>query len=439
MSTDSPQERWRSLTLGHAEDINAYVAKGLAEGWDRAGKEPVAASYEDLLPAFLTALRAANGQLQRKDIKAEWPPAYGPLHPLLESNGQNISTLYLLPDGSLLARIGAPYEAGRIVHIRGDVVTHVEGVQHIGRCPRRRYFAVGREQGVEVTDGWLGERVALCPWPLGTEGVPEGFAVTQLEKPPVPTQLLPFPDGTRVLLVSSDGIFVLRDDGAVRLLPTQKEMREHFSWLMEECPEDDLAVGLSMEHGAISADGSLIAVGAQDGRHRVFNAALQCIAEIGPHGEYPHYAAFSADQQVLALNACHFYNGTTIGIDIEKIPGLDSDFYDEVEGLKILEKGARVYAAVARNNEFIFGDAYGYLRATDLAGNCRWQHYIGSTVGAMDLSDDGKTLVASTCAGFISIIDLDAGRQQPYQIGNGGHFERRRWVFWKGESSPLAW
>ncbi len=106
--------------------------------------------------------------------------------------------------------------------------------------------------------------------------------------------------------------------------------------------------------------------------------------------------------------------------------------------MTLVEAGARVYAGASWGDRFILGDAYGYLRCVDAAGNPVWQHFLGSTLCAIDLSADGRTLVASSYAGIIAIIDLDAGRPE-WQIGTGEHHERRRWLFWKGEETPLAW
>ena len=442
MTANTVAQDWREKTCAYAKAINTYVEKGLSVGWEKAGKEPSTAGVEKIhahVPVLLEALRAANGSSPRDDIKSQWPISYEALGDHLQNNGQSILMLCVLPDGSILARIGAIYEPGKVVHIVGDEVNDVAGVEYFGRCPGRRYFAVTTTDGVSVTDGWQGSQTAFCPWPNGMEGIPAGVKATPLETPPRPTQLIPFPDGSRVLLVSSVGIFVLTPQGASRLRPTKEEIQENYEWLQKEYPEDEYDAGLSMEHGAISPDGSLIAVGAQDGHHMVFDASLHLIAEIGPHSEYPHYALFSADGKTAAFNACHFYNGATVAIATAKLPGFESDFYEEAKGLKVIESQSRVYAGVSRKDEFIFGDAYGYLRAVGHDGTYRWQHFIGSTLSGLDLSDDGRTLVASTFAGFISIIELDAGRQQPYQIGNGNHFEHRRWLFWKEEQTPLAW
>jgi WD40 repeat protein len=104
-----------------------------------------------------------------------------------------------------------------------------------------------------------------------------------------------------------------------------------------------------------------------------------------------------------------------------------------------LESGSRVYAAVSRDDEFIIGDAKGYLRAFDLQGRFRWQHFIGSTICDIDISKDGRRLIVTTYAGFLSILDLDTGESDPFVIGTATHRERRRWLFWKKEPKPLIW
>ena len=97
-------------------------------------------------------------------------------------------------------------------------------------------------------------------------------------------------------MVSEDGICVLSENSVRLLLPTQEEMRREFEYMQREHPEDELGFYLAMEHGAVSRDGRLIAVGSQDSSHLVYNDQLELIGDIGNQSEYPHYAVFSADQ-----------------------------------------------------------------------------------------------------------------------------------------------
>ncbi|NIF28447.1 hypothetical protein F3J44_18945 [Pantoea sp. Tr-811] len=438
MDKQHPQQQWQQAVTAYAQAINRYVAHGQAQGWDDL-EEPQHPPTEHLLGAWQSALEAINrpgvDDAQRQAFRQAWPPAHLPLVPLLDNHGQGIASLLLLDDGSLLARIGMPYEKGQVVRIGQQGVTPVIGIEHFGRCPQRRYFALANAEGVRVTDGWGGPQVARLHWPSGLEGLPKGYPFEPFDLPPTPTALVPFPDGQRVLLVSDQGIFLLAAEGATRLLPRQAQVLEA---LAEGTDPDDIALGLSMEHGAVSPDGRLIVLGEQSSRHLVLNEQLELIAEIGPGSEYPHFALFNTTGEQLIVNACHFYNGGTLGVRVADLPGLDTDYYSEDPRTPLLEDGARVYAGVAVAGGYIVGDAYGYLRAFGEDGEVRWQHFLGSTISAMDISADGHTLVAASHAGFISVIALEAGRPQ-WQIGTGDHCEVRRWLFWKGWDKALLW
>ena len=321
--TPSPQRAWKIAVLRYAKAINDYVHAGKEKGWDTAGDEPKMLQIKKSLEPFLTALKAVNqpgvSSEERAAFRDDWPPAHEPLISHLQQNGQSIDTLFILNDGSILARIGSSYEDGHVVHIQGDSVVRVDNVEYIGRCPARRYFAVARASGVQVTDGWQGPVVALCPWPSGREGLPAAAESLPLREltfslPAMPTKLQPFPDGQRVLLVCSEGIFVLASEGATRLLPRPEELAEELA--DDGLDADDFSVGLSMEHGAVSPDGLWVAVGCQDGPHKVFNAALDNVGTIVPASEYPHYALFNSRCIQLAQLVHQHTNGPAISCNV---------------------------------------------------------------------------------------------------------------------------
>jgi len=453
-SETTPQQAWKKAVLSHAAAINDYMTIGERDGWEIAGKEPQIPDVTTSLKPLLDALKAVNkpgtSTADRAAFHHDWPPAQEPLIPLLEQNGQSIDTLFVLDDGAILARIGSRYEEdGYVVHIAGETVTRVDGVQYIGRCPARRYFAIAQPDGVHVSDGWQGPIVATCPWPTGREGLPaktDAMTLPGFTLPAKPTQLIPFPDGQRVLLVSNEGTFVLTPTVATCLLPLQAD----WEWKLksENLTPDDVEFTLNMEHGAISPDGQWIAVGSQDNSHEMFNAAIEHVGTIDPASSYAHFALFNGRSDQAIFNACHFHNGNTLGVSVADWPGMkpipyteQSDDSDDPRS-PTLQDGARVYCGVHRQTEnggeWVVGDAYGYLRAFSETGEVRWQMFIGSTIGAMDISADGKTLVAATCAGFIAVIAMDAGAE-PWQIGTGQHRELRRWVFWKDQKQPLLW
>ncbi|MGC4042350.1 MAG: hypothetical protein QM758_00920 [Armatimonas sp.] len=140
-----------------------------------------------------------------------------------------------------------------------------------------------------------------------------------------------------------------------------------------------------------------------------------------------------------SANSCHFYNGETISVPVATLEGLKTAPYKDDERILPCSGGERIYAAATRSGEFIVGDAYGYVRAYGHDGKLTWQHFLGSTITGMDISANGKTLAVASYAGIVALIDLDTEAADPFQIGTATHRERFRWLFWKGEESPLLW
>ena len=443
ISKEKAQQDWKRKITVFAGQINAFVERGLTHGWDKAGKEPRLGKVSRLVPHVLAAVREANAKGDFAKLRHDWPPAHAPFIDMLDENGQSIPEVCLLEDGRIIARIGAAYEAGYVIEIQGDQATRVPGVEFFGFSGDRKYFASAGQDGIRITDGWGGEAVKFFNYPSGKEGVPEAFAasVPEMNQPPAIEKIIPYDGGERVLLVTGAGIFVLTSTQAIRILPGRQDIEEHFTWMAKEYPNDEPSYSLDMGHAAISPDEKWIAIGSQDSVHIVLDARrLEPVAIANPESSYPHHAVFSPASDFVAFNSCHFYNGTTIGIDLKDIADSKGKDAQEIETHTVLEEDARVYAAVASGaDEFIIGDAYGYLRAIDRKGRFKWQHFIGSSVSAIDIAPDGKTLIASTSAGFLCIIQLHADARPDYQIGTADHHELRRWIFWKSEERPLIW
>lgn len=384
LTEDELSSRWGDQTIAYVTAVNAYVRRGMTEGWKNIDRtEAPKDTTGPMAEAALNAIRRANEDGKTDGLHERFPRSHSPFWEMLNENGQPLPVVYLLDDDRIVLQVGTPAESGHAVLIDGDSVKSLSpSIVSIGRSPNRHFFAVAQPEG----------------------------------------------------------IFVLTANGALRLLPTDDQMKVECESLQTDDAEDPLTILLSMEHGTISPDGKLIAMGHQDSLHYVVDSeSLKIVGEIGNMSEYPHYAAFSADGSMIAFNSCHFHEGATIGLPTNLLPGIKTDPYELDKRLVNLEDGSRVYAAVSRGDEFIIGDARGYLRAFDLQGNARWQHYIGSTICDFDISRDERQLIVTTCAGFLCILDLDTGEADPFVIGTATHKERRRWLFWKNEAKPLIW
>jgi hypothetical protein len=432
----NPLQDCASLVLNRAKELNAFIARGVASNWQ--APEPLAdfdaARADSLLPFVMGAIRWANRQSPTVDIRAACPPSSELVRTVLREAGEHIRSVFMLHNGDVLAHVREDDEStGRVVRIGAEGISVTSGIDCLGRSPCRRYFALARGSTVEVRDGWEGLVANVFPLANGIEDAPQDVVLTPFSKRPSLECLIPFPDGGRVLMVSDRGTFVLAESGVTRLMPDAHALADH----QNEFP--DLEFVLDMAHVALSKDGRWIAAGSQFSPHLIFNERLERVAEIDPWDEYAHYAFFSAGGEVLAFNSCHFYQGKTLALRMRQIDGENAGQEGQFGHGFALQEGCRVYAAAARGDQFILGNAEGYLHCVDIAGKYRWRHYIGTTITSIDVSEDEKSLVASTVGGILAIIDLDTGRKRDFDIGDGAHSERRRWLFLKTEGSPLAW
>jgi hypothetical protein len=426
-------ERWREEGRRYARDLNAFIDRYNRLGSERAGEEPED-TRNDLAETVLEAVREANQTGATAAIREKFPPAYFPFADLIKVNGQSLSPLVWLESGEIVVRAGVSQKNATTYRINDLRVKSLPGILSFGRSPNRRYYALARESGITIHDGWDGPTVTSLAWPKlgGMAGSPEV------------EELVPFPDGKRVLLGTPDAIVVLAPDKTTILYPKE--------------PED---ISLNNPHGAVSPDGSLIAIGDRlTCEHLIFNGRCEVVGRMYPLVDAaPCHTSFSNDGRLLQLSSFMLYNGATAILPTSRFPGFKIDqkdldgcwFFKNTwpemrKGLQkfdrdvvVLNSQARVYASAWRSGEFILGDAGGKVSAFDKKGENRWDHFIGSSICAMDLSADGRRLIASTYAGLLVILDLDTGEGDPYRIGTSTHREQRRWLFWKNEKTPLAW
>lgn len=435
MADATPQQQWHDAVHSYAHHLNAYIAKGDACGWEGMGEPDDPPALSALLPELRQQLRAANAEGSEAAIarlRSQWPPLHEATSPLLEDNGQGFGALAWRADGSLLIRTGTWYEPGEVLRLQGLEVTPEPDLQMFGSSPDGRMLALLREGRIALVHGADDTPVAVLPLPTGQEGLPSVLAALAEDDATV-QQLVPFNDGQRVVVVQAGGVFLCSATGIQRLLPAARELEEAAG------EDDPYGVRLDMVHAAVSPDGNWIACGHQDGRHRIFDSHGTPVSEVGPHGEYPHHAAFFADGRHVALNACHFYNGATIGVEVAALAQIDTDFYEDHPAVRVIEPGARVYASAPLPEGLVLGDAYGYLRAVDSAGTVLWKQHVGSTISAMATSPDGRTLAVGSHSGTLHLLDLASTDARPEQVGTQPRRELRRWLFWKQEARPLAW
>lgn len=432
--TRSAADRWREETLRYVARVNAFVARGEASDWEDAGPDPRDTRDRDLAEKILDELRAANRSGRWRELRAEMPPAHAPFVPWLEERALPMTHVVWVDDQRVAATSGSPWttEITRVYDLEGQA-TLLPDVAFVSRSMDGEIFARVGLRTMTLHRGFDGPPVLELELPPGDLGVPGGIPDAK-EHPILGVTPLSSADGALVL--SHSGVFLVRASEQRRLFPTPEGMDELTTEAERE--GESPALYFDMIHAALSPSEKLVALGHQDSGHLLISLDGEIRGVFGPiESSYPHHATFSPDGTRAYFNSCHFYNGATVGANVADLVGIELDPYEEDERIHLVEDEARVYASCLRGDDIYLGDAYGYVRVRAPEGRDLGRHFVGSTVEGLDMSPDGAHLAVGTAAGFLSVIELGAGRPD-HQIGNLPHRERIRYIQWKNESL-LRW
>ncbi|MBL1219455.1 hypothetical protein JET18_01320 [Chryseobacterium sp. L7] len=414
MQNTKIQEEWFSKGEQYATEINEMVDFGEKNGWENwKGKEP-----EDkrahLAEGVFNLLKAANQNGDVENFRVFFPPAHTPMIPLFENRSQSIEQLQFISDQKIVFMTGTSYEKRQAYLLDHDQVTPLdENIQAVGKSRQNNVFAIATPGKISTYQGWEGKLI-------------NEFELNQTVELGI-TELIPFNDGSKVLLVTSFGIYLI----------SQKE--EKLIHPLNEDNEEDWTPDIDMENAALSNDNSYIVVGDQSYDHRILDPEGNTLGSIGAQSSYPHFCLFAKDDSQLITNSCHFYNGITIGINSDQFVGADIEAYTESDDYTIIDEEMRVYAGTAAQDYYILGDAYGYIKAFDKNGNKLWRYFLGSTISGMTLSEDGETLWAAAHSGILHKLKLNKGLRDTHTIGSGNHYEEFRLLIWKDEPQIWKW
>lgn len=429
-------EEWTRATLDYVSAINAFVARGMRDGWDAAGPEPGDARTPELARRVVDVVREANATGEWRELRGRFPVAHRPFASFLDDVAIGIHTLAWIDDDRVAARLGPSWDADQacvVVFGRAgetEVLPDVLGTGRMGEL-----LAVAYPDRVELLGRWGAPPFRTVPMPGGLEGVPAHPGV-ELEPPDGVwfESVQPLPDGSGALVTLHEGVFVCTEAGVQRRFPEVAALEQELARAAED--EGTLRLRYDMIHATLSPDGALIACGSQDSQHLLLRTADGvAVARFGPvHSSYPHHGAFSADGSQVAFNSCHFYNGVTVGGSVEALRGLLIDEYVEDDRLPVIDDVLRVYASDWVDGVFALGGAHGYVHGVTPAGEQRWRHFVGSTIGGVAVAPDGRTLAVVTAAGFLVLLDTQPTERDPTLIGTAGFRELIRYVCWQAES-----
>ncbi len=407
------KEEWNTIGSNFAKEVNEMVEFGEKHGWENwKGKEPKD-NRDHLADEVYRLLKQANKNNAIAEFRRDFPPAHSPFVKFFESKGQSIEQLHFIENEKIVFLTGTAYQKRQAYLLNGETATPLDSsIDAIGKSKRNNVFSILSNNKIVTTQGWQGSII-------------ETFELTDT-KGLGATDILPFNDGRQILLTTSEGIYIISKEGETMIHP------------VPDIHDEEWEPRMDMENATLSNDNKYIVAGDQDTDHRILDQNGKQIGEIGSQSSYPHYCLFSKDDEQLITNSCHFYNGITIGVSTANIEGLKIEAYEESDDYKTINEEMRVYAGLATKDLYILGDAYGYIKAFNKEGVCKWRHFLGSTIGGLAISDNEKTLWVGSCTGMIHKLRLDSGHRDNHTIGNGNHYEEFRLILWK-EEPILLW
>lgn len=414
MQNTKIQEEWFSKGEQYATEINEMVDFGEKNGWENWKGEEPEDKRSNLAEAVFNLLKTANRNGDTENFRTHFPPAHTPVIPLLENRAQSIEQLQFISGEKIVFLTGTSYEKRQAYLLDQDQVTKLdENIQAIGKSKQGNIFAIATNGKISLHKGWDGKLISE-------------FQMSQAADSGI-TELIPFNDGSQVLLVTSFGIYLISRNEEKLIHP------------LNEDNEEDWTPDIDMENAALSNDNAYIVVGDQSYDHRILDAEGNTLGSVGAQSSYPHFCLFSKDDSQLITNSCHFYNGITIAINSDQYTGADIEAYTESDDYTVIDEEMRVYAGTAAKEYYILGDAYGYIKAFNRNGNRLWRHFLGSTISGMTLSDDEETLWVAAHSGILHKLKLEKGRRDTHTIGNGNHYEEFRLLIWKDEPQIWKW
>jgi hypothetical protein len=408
------QQEWDLKGKNYAHGINQMVEFGETNGWENWKGEEPEDKREYLADEVMSLLKKANVENKVEEFRSKFAPSNTPIIKFIEKQSQSIQQLYFVENEKIVFFRGTSYQGNQAYILDDDKVLELDSdIRAIGKSKLGNVFAIAVKNKISLFKNWNGDLIKEFILNKTAD-----FAITDL---------IPFNDGSKLLLVSADGIYLISDADEKLIHPTNEDN------------EEDWEPGIDMENATLSNDNSFIVAGDQSYDHTIMDSNGNKVGMIGPQSSYPHFCLFSKDDEQLITNSCHFYNGTTIGIDGNKLNGIEIEAYSENDDYTIIDEGMRVYSGIAASNYYILGDAYGYIKAFDKNGKTIWRHYLGSTITGMAISDDEQTLWVGSHSGMLHKLRLGKGHRDEHVIGNGNHYEEFRLLIWKDEPQIWKW
>ncbi len=394
-----------------------------------------------------------NEKGEHKQLRELFPPAFEPFAPHYDTIARNINQVIVLKNGDIVVRAdGNVYlDNGSVYLLQDDKIVEQKDVTAIGISANKEYVVKIKNNIIQVHNDWDSAPIWTAKYPKGYGEATANITVRNFEEEGlIVLSAEPFNDGKRVLLATTNGIFIVSENDNQCLFPTQEmipQFIEDFYGDSEEHEESEpFEISLHYFHAKLSPDNTKIATGFQMSEHYIFEAdgnSFKPTGTIQARSEYPHTVGFHDKLNHVALASCHFRRSAVIGMDLSHLP-IDASaswYHEEDSRFDFMHDNLWVFSILPYKEGYLLGANNGYIfyRNPKNTEEISYLH-LGGSIMAMDYSADKKYLVVGTYSGYVIKIDLTASERDKTLITDMKVKETNRWVFWSNKDMlSLIW
>ena len=438
-------ERWTKEGEQFKNQLNAFL-DAIYKGGD--GPEEPNETRADMAEVVYHKAIELNKNGEHKKLRELFPPAYEPFQQFYDGISRSINQLIVLKDDRIVVRAdGNIYlKDGNVYLLEDNKVTKQKGIRAIGISANKEYAVKITKKEVQVYNDWDAEPIHIFKYPKGYGKATEHIKVANFKKEGlIVLSATVFNDGKRVLLTTTNGIFIVGDQGSECIFPTQ-EMLPHFveSFYEEYDEGETFEVNLDYFHAALSPDNTKIATGFQSSEHFILeekDGHFQTTGKVQARSEYPHTVAFHDTLNHIALGSCHYQQSGVIGMDLNHLPieANTSWYQDFDERFDLMNDNAWIFSMLPFKDGYLLGANNGYIWYSNPKDpKDKAYLHVGGTIMSMDYSADKKSLVIGTFSGYVIKFDLTATERDKTLVTDMNVKETNRWVIWQ-DIEPLIW
>lgn len=443
--TDEVSKRWITEGKQYKKQLNAFL-DAIYKGGE--GPEEPQETRGDLAEMVYHKAIELNKKGEHKKLRELFPPAYEPFQQFYDGIARSINQVIVLKDNTIVVRAGGNVyvDDGNVYVLENDKITEQKGVLAIGISANKEYVAKVTKNEIQVYQDWKGLPIATFKYPKGYGKATEKINVANFEEEGILIlNVEVFNDGKRVLLVTNNGVFILKTNESECILPTQEMLPEFIKEFYEEYEESEtFEVSLDYSHASLSPDNTKIATGFQMSEHFIFEDkenGFEKTGTIQARSEYPHAVGFHDKLNHIALASCHYQQSGVVGMDLKNLPiTANTSWYEELdEKFDKIHDNMWIFSILPYKEGYLLGANNGYLWYINPKNtNNKAYLHLGGTIMSMDYSADKKYLVIGTFSGYIIKLDLTVSERDETLVTDMNVKETNRWVIWQ-DIEPLIW